>query len=99
MITGAIIAGRTIAMVTTADRSSMTDLETLAKGLTAAQREAIIGACTTHPDIGGQPFVTVDFTDPWTVPGVAQFVSMRTDHLTPLGLQVRAYLMENSNAE
>jgi len=75
--------------------SDMTDLETLAKGLTAAQRRAIIGACTTHPDIGGQPFVTVDFTDPWTVPGLVRFVSLSTDRLTALGLKLRAYLMEN----
>ncbi len=75
--------------------SDKTDLETLAKGLTAAQRRAIIGACTAHPNIGGQPFVTVEFTDPWTVPGLVSFVSVRADRLTDLGLRLRAYLMEN----
>lgn len=69
----------------------MDDVVRAAKGLTEAQREAILNACTTHSNVGGEPFVTVDFTDPWTAP-VARFLTLRTDRLTPLGLAVRAHL-------
>lgn len=71
----------------------MTDIPTIAAGLSEAQRAALRNACMTHPNVGGEPFVTVDFTDPWTAP-VAQFLTVTTDRLTPLGLQVRQYLME-----
>jgi hypothetical protein len=72
----------------------MAEVEELARKLTKAQREAILGACTTHPSIGGQPFVTVHFAgEPWPE-GIAQFVSLRTDRLTSLGLQVRAHLQQ-----
>jgi|GEM_PF-2208443 len=69
----------------------------IARGLTKAQRAALVSACTTHSDVGGEPFVTVDFTDPWPAP-IAQFVTVRTDRLTPLGLAVRAYLQSEQPA-
>lgn len=67
------------------------EAERIAAGLTDRQKEAIIGACTTHSDVGGEPFVTVDYTDPWTAP-IAQFLSLRTDRLNKLGLAVRSIL-------
>lgn len=73
----------------------MTDIAAIAKGLTKAQREALAGATWIHPG-GMDPICLVKFTDAWPQ-GLAQFVTMRTDRLTPLGLSVRAYLMENGD--
>lgn len=70
----------------------------LAGRLSKAQRAAIRNACTTHPNVGGEPFVTVDFTDPWTVP-VAQFLTRETDRLTPLGLRIRDHLIAMGEGE
>lgn len=65
--------------------------------LTKAQRAAILEACTTHCNVGGEPFVTVDFTDPWDS-RIAQFLTVRTDRLTPFGLRVRAHLLAQAGA-
>jgi len=70
------------------------ELARIAKGMTAAQREAFIDARWIHP--GGQdPIALVYFTgEPWPQ-GVCEFFSFRQDKLTPLGLALRTYLMEN----
>jgi hypothetical protein len=72
----------------------MTDLDTIIAGLSAAQREAIIHARWIHP--GGQrPIALVKLEAPWPQ-GVAQFFTMTTDSLTPLGLAVRSALIERA---
>ena len=70
------------------------DVVRVAKGLTEAQREAMLNPEWVHP--GGQaPICLVQFTDPWTAP-VAEFFTMHRDRLTPLGLAVRNHLKETS---
>lgn len=68
----------------------MSDVAEIAKGLTEAQRAAILDASWIHPG-GQEPICLVRFTDPWTEP-VAQFFTMQFDRLTPLGLAVRTHL-------
>lgn len=67
------------------------EAERAAAALTDRQRKAIIGATDIMSNHGGYPFYTVEFTDPWTEP-VAQFLTLRADRLTPLGLAVRQHL-------
>lgn len=74
----------------------MTDIAKIADGLSEAQREALVGACMTHPNVGGEPFVTVKFTDPWPE-GVAQFLTITTDKLTKTGLAVRQHIIERQS--
>lgn len=68
----------------------------IARSLTWAQREALLGARWFHPG-GQEPMCLVPFTDGWPE-GVARFFSLKTDRLTPLGLAVRAAL-ERMNDE
>lgn len=73
----------------------MTDLSKLAAGLSKAQREAVLAASDKMSDHGGYPYLTVRHTgEPWPM-GIAQFLTLKTDRLTPLGLQLRAYLEQN----
>lgn len=74
------------------------DAETIAKGLPEEQRRAIIGATDLMSNHGGFPFFVVDFTLPWTAP-VAQFLTLKSDRLTPLGIAVRAALLKDPNAQ
>lgn len=67
----------------------------IAESLSEAQREAILDAVDLMSNHGGYPFYRVRFTDPWTAP-VAQFLTLKTDRLTPLGLAVRDHLKDNS---
>lgn len=60
--------------------------------LSKAQREALITACTTHPSVGGSHFVTCDFAGTWPVPGLATFLTLKTERLTDLGLAVRNFI-------
>jgi len=70
----------------------MSEIETLVKGLTEAQRASIVNAVDLMSNYGGYPFMTVSVTnDPWPA-GIAQFLTLNSDRLTPLGLQVRDYL-------
>ena len=73
----------------------MTDIATIAKGLSKAQRETVLNPRWIHPG-GMEPIALVEFTGVWPE-GVAQFFTFRTDRLTPLGLSVRSYLMENTD--
>lgn len=68
----------------------MTDLDKLAKGLTEAQRRALLDARWFHPG-GQEPMCLVHFTDAWPS-GVARFFSLKTDRLTPLGLALKAHI-------
>lgn len=71
------------------------DLDALAKGLTKAQRESILAAQDVMSSHTGYPFFTVNHTgDPWPF-GVAEFLTLKTDRLTPLGLRLRAHLEKN----
>ena len=63
--------------------------DSIARGLSPAQREAILNARWIGS--GETQMCLVDFTDPWPAP-VAQFLTLRTDRLTPLGLAVREAL-------
>ena len=73
----------------------MDDVERIAKKLTKAQREAVVDGRWIHPG-GMDPIYLVDFNGfPWPQ-GVAEFFAFRTDRLTPLGMEVRAYLEQNS---
>jgi hypothetical protein len=66
--------------------------EEIAAGLSEAQRAAILDAEDRLSNHGGYPFFTVRLThDPWPQ-GIAQFLTLKTDRLTPLGLEVRAAL-------
>jgi len=70
----------------------MSEIERVAKGLTEAQRASIVNAVDLMSNYGGYPFMTVSVTnDPWPA-GIAQFLTLNSDRLTPLGLQVRDYL-------
>lgn len=69
------------------------DAREVAAKLTPDQRKAIVEATDVMSSHGGYPFLTVRFTDPWPAP-VAQFLTLRKDRLTPLGLAVRAHLLE-----
>lgn len=70
----------------------MTNPETIAAGLTAAQGRAVLDAEDCFSSHGGYPFFAVRITpDPWP-PGIAQFLTLKTDRLTPLGLAVREVL-------
>lgn len=61
--------------------------------LTKAQRDAIVDAADMMSSHGGYPFLTVTLTnDPWPE-GVAQFLTLNTDRLTPLGIAVRAHIL------
>lgn len=73
----------------------MGDVEKIARGLSEAQREAMLSAHWLHP--GGQdPICVVAFTDPWTAP-VAQFFTLKSDRLNSHGLAVRRALLEQSD--
>ena len=68
------------------------DVEAVANSLSKAQREAVLGATDMMSSHGGYPFFVVEHTgEPWPA-GVAQFLSVWKDRLTPLGLAVRAHL-------
>jgi len=69
-----------------------TDVAGIVEGLTKAQRRSILDAQDMMSNHGGYPFFTVRITcQPWPE-GVAQFMTLNTDRLTPLGLAVRALL-------
>ena len=63
----------------------------IAESLTEAQREAILNARDLRSDHGGYPFFEVDFVPVWPA-GIAEFLTLKADRLTPLGLAVRAVL-------
>lgn len=70
----------------------MTDPAQIARGLSKAQRDAFLNAHDMMSNHGGYAFMTVKCTDePWPE-GVAQFLTLSRDRLTPLGLAVRAEL-------
>lgn len=73
------------------------EVESIAKGLSEAQRAAIRGARSRGPDHGGYAFMVVDYVGLWEHP-VAEFLTLWTDRLTPLGLAVREYLLNNPDA-
>lgn len=74
----------------------MEDVEAIVRDLTPGQREAIISARDLMSNHGGYPFFEVDATTgtPWPQ-GIAQFLTIRWDRLTPLGLAVRTYLLSH----
>lgn len=77
----------------------MDDVDRIVAGLSQRQREAITGATDMFSDHGGYPFFTVPFLAcPWPE-GVAQFITLHRDRLTPLGLAVRARLAEVQSHE
>lgn len=64
----------------------------IAESLSEAQRDAIINAHWLHP--GGQdPIAVVKPVPPWPE-GIAQFFTISSDRLTPLGLAVRDHLKD-----
>lgn len=66
----------------------------IAAKLTKAQRESILGAQDMMNSHGGYPYFTVRHTGkPWPM-GIAQFLTLKTDRLSPLGLAVRAELQK-----
>lgn len=69
----------------------------IAGKLTAAQKRSILDAADLHSDFGGYPFFMARITDaPWPG-GVASFLNLHHDRLTPTGLAVRTYLQEQGN--
>lgn len=72
----------------------MADPAIIATMLTQAQRDAVVDGRWIHPG-GMDPIYLVDFNgEPWPQ-GVAEFFAFRTDRLTNLGMEVRAYLEQN----
>lgn len=69
-----------------------TDLASLAAKLTEAQRRAVLDARDLMATNDGYSFFTVRHTGELWPPGIAQFLTLKTDRLTPLGLSLRAYL-------
>lgn len=70
----------------------------IAAGLSEAQKRSLKNPHWLHPG-GMAPICLVEVTsDPWPQ-GVAQFFTLKTDRLTPLGQSVRAILQEQSNAD
>lgn len=74
--------------------SKAEEVALVAGKLTRAQREAILAA-RQHGD-GETSFMAVAFTDPWSAP-VAEFFTLTTDRLTPLGLAVRKHLLKGQS--
>ena len=75
----------------------MTDhIDGIIAGMSEAEKRAVLGAKDLMSNHGGYPFMTVEVGhDPWPE-GIAQFLTLKADRLTPLGLAVRARL-EASN--
>ena len=74
----------------------MTDPHIAAAGLTKAQKRALLDAEDMTSNHGGYPFLTVRLTsEPWPM-GLAEFLTLKTDRLTSLGLAVRAILQEQT---
>lgn len=74
-----------------------TEIARVAAGLTRAQREAVEAASDIMSNHGGYAFMTVDVTrDPWPE-GVAQFLTLKSDRLTPLGLAVRNHILREKS--
>ena len=74
----------------------MTSAEEIARGLTKAQRCSIMEAVDLRSNYGGYPFLAASVTaDPWPQ-GVAEFLTLHRDRLTPLGLEVRKLLEKKS---
>lgn len=72
-----------------------TDVAVVAGKLSPRQREAIKDAADMMSSHKGYPFLTVAHTgEPWPE-GVAQFLTLRSDRLTRLGLAVRAHLLSS----
>ena len=70
----------------------MTDLDKLAKSLTMAQREAVVSAKDMVSNHEGYPYFTVRHTGELWPCGIAEFLTLKTDRLTPLGLALRNHL-------
>ena len=71
----------------------MTPAHQIVEKLTRAQRRSIMEAEDMMSNHGGYPFFTARITcNPWPE-GVAQFLTLNSDRLTPLGLAVRAILL------
>ena len=69
----------------------------IADGLSAKQREAVLGASDMMSHYGGYAFLTVRHTgEPWPM-GIAEFLTLKSDRLTPLGLAVREYLRSKND--
>lgn len=69
----------------------------IATTLTEAQREAVLGATDLMSHHGGYAFFAVRHTGEAWPEGMATFLTLHEDRLTPLGLAVRAILMEQDN--
>lgn len=71
----------------------MSDVEKVVESLTTEQRRSIMEAEDMMSNHGGYPFLTAQVTsDPWPE-GVAQFLTLKSDRLTELGLLVRNHLL------
>ncbi|WP_303758326.1 hypothetical protein [Sphingobium yanoikuyae] len=69
----------------------------IAEKLTRAQRRSIMEAEDMMSNHFGYPFFTARITcNPWPE-GVAQFLTLNRDRLTPLGLEVRAILLSKGS--
>lgn len=76
----------------------MTDIDRIIAGLSEAQRESIRNASDIHSNHGGYAFLTVRHTGELWPQGIAQFLTLKTDRLTELGIAVRNRLKEQDNA-
>ncbi|MBK61639.1 MAG: hypothetical protein CL575_01605 [Altererythrobacter sp.] len=66
------------------------DVQKVVDGLTEAQRRALCNAQDMMSGHGGYPFLTVEFIPGECWPeGVAQFLTLTRDRLTPLGIAAR----------
>jgi hypothetical protein len=77
----------------------MSEVEKIAARLTKAQREAMLSARDLMSNHGGYPFFSVECQPGETWPqGIAQFLTLTSDRLTPLGLALRAHLQPKDPA-
>lgn len=70
------------------------DLKAIADQLTDSQKATIVFAHDMMRSHQGYPLFTIPFQGgkPW--PEVAEFLTLKTDRLTPLGLALREYLRD-----
>jgi hypothetical protein len=71
------------------------ELARLARGLTTKQWNSIVNAKDMMSNHGGYAFLTVHHTGELWPMGIAEFLTLKTDRLTPLGLALRDWIKEN----
>ncbi len=72
------------------------EIDAIIARMSEAQKDAVVNAEDMHSSHGGYAFMAVKFCGRWNDP-IAEFLTLRMDRLSPLGLAVRARLKENTD--